>query len=179
MIVGKENNSILITQGIIYTLNLSSLSVCLSVCTITCIYQLIFFLRVYLEFERQRSSRQQDSGLSSVLDAVYVALQKRCEKEQHHTVSLLWVACWYLIVNRSSMAADASMLQKWAYTHVFYHYSLFSSILPNNYPPMLFIFLLYYASVGGARRRHTVVVVCVCVCLSLPPVSLQRLKGKP
>ena len=62
------------------------LSVCLSVfCTITCIYQLVFvfFLRVYLEFERQRSSRQQDSGLSSVLDAVYVALQKRCEKEQH------------------------------------------------------------------------------------------------
>ena len=27
-------------------------------------------------------------------------------------------------------------------------------------------------------RRHTVVVLCVCVCMSLLPVSLQRLKGK-
>ena len=59
------------------------LSVCLSSVQLLVFINSFFFLRVYLEFERQRSSRQQDSGLSSVLDAVYVALQKRCGKEQH------------------------------------------------------------------------------------------------
>ena len=33
----------------------------------------------------------------------------------------------------------------------------------------------YYASVGGARRRHTVVVVCVCVCECVIPQNTVRI----
>ena len=145
MIVGKENNSILITQGL-YTLNLH-VSVCLSVCLL---YNYLFLSTRFffsecissLSDREAHDSRTLGYQVSSML--FMLPFRKGVGKNSTHAVSLFWVARWYLIVNRSSMAADTSMLQKWAHAYVFYHYSLFSSILPNNSPPMLFIFLLYW-----------------------------------
>ena len=36
---------------------------------------------------------------------------------------------------------------------------------PVSHPYISLIFKVNYSSVGGARRRHTVVVVCLCVCV--------------
>ena len=135
-----------------------------------CLYYLSFLclcLRVYLEFERPKSSRQHDSGSTPVLDAVYIALKKRCSGPLY--ALLLQYSLIFFFVQRHIRGESLEL---------FVNEQQQARVIkaPDQQQPRQYVYhsvvvitawLSYFKNRHSSDRYHgSLQQVCVCVCFN-------------